>query len=969
MIGWLVSAIASRKRRSVERRSVERRSVERRGRFQPRFETLFERVNFAGGLLPSFDIGSPTVTDLWVDPAGGSDTNAGTSRLAAFRTLTAAWNRVPINTPLTSGFRINLVAGTYPESAVPNYWESRHGTAAAPVILQAVDGAGTARLPNINMFDCQYVYMIGLHLSAGGGDVLHLEACEYILIRDTTIQGLGDINNYNSPQEALKANQSQHLYIENSDISGGYDNAVDFVAVQYGHVVGSKIHRAVDWAMYAKGGSAYLTIAGNEFYDAGTGGFTAGQGTGFEFMSAPWLHYEAYDIQFVNNVVRNVEGAGIGVNGGYNILMAYNTLYDVGARSHVIEVVHGGRTCDGNTTQCAARLAQGGWGTSTTGGDEPIPDRNVYIYNNVIYNPDGNESQWQHFEIGAPRTPGSRSNIPSPSRTDVNLRIAGNLIWNGPASHPLGIADATLADQVSRDNTINSVRPVFVDALNGDYRLASGFAPPASVAIPSFSWSDAPTVPAVPAGRTSTAVGYDFDGAARAVFSRIGAYALTGENSTPVDLSAAFSPLSGIALGASLSVTVTIVNAGTNPAPAARIDIPAWPATLTVASSTPSQGSTTVSAAGLGWTVGELAVGASATLVLTLTPRVAGTLTLNAVASSSGLEATPLNNNATATAVVSPTVRSGIFAVGTDSGGPTRVRVYDATTRVERFTLSPYVSTFKGGVRVAVADVTGDGVSDIITAPGPGMAAMVRVFDGRDGTPLAGTLGQFLALDRSTLRSGIFVAAADVNADGRADVIVGTDAGLRAQVRVYSGASGTLLQTIAPYGTFAGGVRVAAADVDGDGRAEVITAPGRGLAPTVKAFNALTGANLWSFNAGLASYRGGLFVSAADVDGDGRSDIVVGTGTGGAATVRIYRGSDRQLLSQFTAFETSVTGGVRVALLDLDGDGRADPITGTAPGVAPRIVLRTGTGMTVLATMNPFVSPIKGTFVAAGYTS
>jgi len=75
------------------------------------------------------------------------------------------------------------------------------------------------------------------------------------------------------------------------------------------------------------------------------------------------------------------------------------------------------------------------------------------------------------------------------------------------------------------------------------------------------------------------------------------------------------------------------------------------------------------------------------------------------------------------------------------------------------------------------------------------------------------------------------------------------------------------------------------------------------------------------------------------------------------------------LLNQFTAFETSVTGGVRVALLDLDGDGRADPITGTAPGVAPRVVLRTGTGMTVLATMNPFVSPIKGTFVAAGYTS
>jgi hypothetical protein len=32
-------------------------------------------------------------------------------------------------------------------------------------------------------------------------------------------------------------------------------------------------------------------------------------------------------------------------------------------------------------------------------------------------------------------------------------------------------------------------------------------------------------------------------------------------------------------------------------------------------------------------------------------------------------------------------------------------------------------------------------------------------------------------------------------------------------------------------------------------------------------------------------------------------------------------------------------------------------------------VLRNGLGLSVLATMNPFVSPIKGTFVAAGYTS
>jgi serralysin len=249
------------------------------------------------------------------------------------------------------------------------------------------------------------------------------------------------------------------------------------------------------------------------------------------------------------------------------------------------------------------------------------------------------------------------------------------------------------------------------------------------------------------------------------------------------------------------------------------------------------------------------------------------------------------------------------------------------------------------------------------------MAALIRVFDGRDGTPLPGALGQFLGLATSSLRVGAFVAAADVTGDGKADVIVGTDAGTRAQVRIYNGSNGTLLRTISPLGTSTGGARVAAADLDGDGLAEIIAASGRSATPLVKAFHAATGANLWSLTAAASSYRGGLFVSAGDVDGDGVADIMVGTGTGGVSTVRIYRGTDRQQLNQFTAFESTVTGGVRVALLDLDGDGRADPLTGTAPGVAPRLVLRSSPGMTVLATLNPFLSPIKGTFVAAGYTN
>jgi hypothetical protein len=502
-------------------------------------ETLESRLAFAAAsLLPAFDMGppagAPAFNQIWVDPAAGNDANGGGSRALAVRTLSEAWRRVPINVDLSTGFQINLMAGTYSESSVPIYWESRHGTQSAPVILKAIDGDGTARLPNMNVYDCRHLYLLGLDISSGGGDVLHLDSCSNILVRGTTIRGVGDIPSYAVPQETLKVNQSQYIYVENCDISGAWDNAVDFVAVQYGHVVGSRIHRAGDWAMYAKGGSASLIVAGNEFYDAGTGGFTAGQGTGFEFMVSPWLQYEAYDIKFINNVVHDTQGAGFGVNGGYNILMAYNTLYRVGSRSHVIEVGFGSRSCDGNQAACRSYLAQGGWGTAVVGGDEPIPNRNVFIYDNVVSNPDGYASQWQQFAVAEPRAASIGSNIPSPARADTNLQIRGNVIWNGRADHPLGIPQPVLAAEVLAFNAINTVRPVLIDPAHGNFALAPSVVAPAALAIPDFTWSDAPTRPAPPVGLLSNAVAYAFSGSPRTTPTSVGAFGVAVTGDAPV---------------------------------------------------------------------------------------------------------------------------------------------------------------------------------------------------------------------------------------------------------------------------------------------------------------------------------------------------------------------------------------------------------------------------------------------------
>ncbi len=481
--------------------------------------------------LTLYDTGNPSLRDVWVDPVNGNDANDGTSPATAFRTLTAAWNNIPINVTLTQGVRINLQPGTYPEAAIPVYWESRHGTFAAPIWMR---GNGSTRgqvvlQGNLNIYDTYYIYFEKLSVSVSG-DVFHCELCNHVLLRNVMFNGGG------AAQETIKVNQSQYLYVENSDLSGAYENVIDYVAVQYGHIVKNKIHGGGDWCAYVKGGSAYIRVEANLIYNCGTGGFTAGQGTGFEYMVSPWLHYETYDVKFVNNIIHDTEGACFGVNGGYDILMAYNTCYRVGQRSHVIEVVFGLRTCDGDTARCGANRSAGGWGTNLIGNEQPIPDRNVYIYNNIVYNPPGYQSQWQHFAIYGPRYPASGSNIPSPARTDVNLKIRGNLIWNGPAGLPLGIEDSSQGcrptnatcneSQLRADNAINVIQPELVNPGGGDFHPVEGgnVFTATTYAIPNFSWSDAPTTPPVPAGTLSNLVNVDYAGTTRASVNPPGAY-------------------------------------------------------------------------------------------------------------------------------------------------------------------------------------------------------------------------------------------------------------------------------------------------------------------------------------------------------------------------------------------------------------------------------------------------------------
>ena len=190
--------------------------------------------------------------------------------------------------------------------------------------------------------------------------------------------------------------------------------------------------------------------------------------------------------------------------------------------------------------------------------------------------------------------------------------------------------------------------------------------------------------------------------------------------------------------------------------------------------------------------------------------------------------------------------------------------------------------------------------------------------------------------------------------------VVGTDAGVPAEVRVYDAATKVLKFTLAPFPGFTGGLSVAAGDVTGDGVPDIVVGAGNGGGPAILLYDGVTGALVSSFFAYEDSFRGGVLVSVGDVNGDGRADIIAGTGVGGGPRVLVFSGADLSVLANFFAYEDSFRNGVLVAAGDVNGDGRADILTGTGQGGGPRVLVFDGATFQVLYDFFPFDPAARG---------
>ncbi|HVS70616.1 MAG TPA: FG-GAP-like repeat-containing protein [Phycisphaerae bacterium] len=267
-----------------------------------------------------------------------------------------------------------------------------------------------------------------------------------------------------------------------------------------------------------------------------------------------------------------------------------------------------------------------------------------------------------------------------------------------------------------------------------------------------------------------------------------------------------------------------------------------------------------------------------------------------------------------------------IAAIGSPVGAASHVTVFDtATGRVLR-SFDPFPG-FTGGVHVAVGDINGDGIPDVVAAPGQGGLPLVRVFNLVSGS----SFRDFFAFP-TAFHGGVNLAIGDVNGDGAEDIVAAEGPGGSPLVRVFSGRNGLMIQDFAAFDTaFKGGVNVAAGDVTGDGLADIIAAPETSGGPQVKVFDGLTGLLVNTFFGARSSFRGGLSVGITDINHDGIGEIVTATGAGVVPQVEVFADNNAPM-GAFVPASQFFTAGLNISTFDYNGDGVADIVVGSPSG-------------------------------------
>jgi hypothetical protein len=247
------------------------------------------------------------------------------------------------------------------------------------------------------------------------------------------------------------------------------------------------------------------------------------------------------------------------------------------------------------------------------------------------------------------------------------------------------------------------------------------------------------------------------------------------------------------------------------------------------------------------------------------------------------------------------------------------------------FTGAVNFTTGSQPVSIAIADLNGDGKPDLVAADSNATAVSVLLNTTANGA----TTPSFAAkVDFATDTAPTHVAAADINSDGKPDLVV-VDVDLSAQTSLVT----VLLNTTAPAAatpSFAamvgfptrGGIRFAAGDLDGDGKPDLVTAASGANVVSVLLDTTTSGATTPTFTSHV-EFATGMWansVAIGDFDGDGKPDLAVSANTSNVVSVLLNATASGATTPKFTRTTDFATGAgpTYVATGDLNGDGKLD---------------------------------------------